>query len=111
MMPMVISRTRLEGKNQEEYDSWRGGGGEEEEEEEEEDDDGGSGAAAAGGGVVLKVEGCHLFIAQTFSRDLKTSRHCLEAGWQGHVVSRRFFVPRMSFLVYNKTRLSFMSIF
>jgi len=31
MIPMVVSRTRLERKNQEEHDTWRGRGGEEEE--------------------------------------------------------------------------------
>ena len=46
MIPMVVSRTRLERKIQEEHDAWREGGGggegeeEEEEEEEEEDYDG-----------------------------------------------------------------------
>jgi hypothetical protein len=62
--------------------------------------------------VVMKFENGHLFIAVTFSTDLKTSScHCLDACWQDHFVSRRFFVPRRSFLVCNKTRLSFISLF
>jgi len=78
--------------------------------DDDDDDDDDGGGADAGGGDESRdwsLVHCH-----DFSTDLKTSsHHCLEACWQVHVVSRRFFVPRMSFLVSNKTRLSFTSIF
>lgn len=102
---MFVSRTRLKTNSQEEYDAWRG---EEENEEEEEE----IVVMASVLVVVMKFENGYLFMAVTFSTDLKTSSlHCSDACWQDHFVSRRFFVPMRSFLVYNKTRLSFTSIF
>ena len=84
MIPIVVSRTHLERKNQEEHDAWRGG--EEEEEEEEEDDDDVMVVMVM---MMMKVETGHSFIAVTFSTDPKTSsRQCLEACWQDHAVSR-----------------------
>ena len=106
MIPMVVSRTRLKRKNQEEHNTWRGRGGEEEEEEVEEeeeeeeeeeggggggdyddddDDDDGGGADAGGGGD--ESRDWSLVHCRDFSTDLKTSsHHCLETWWQNHVV-------------------------